>query len=161
MVQYSEPVGSGTNLDVRANRAWATSSLTELSSTSLSSALGSYGGSVAAPPAELPEHSRAVPPVTSIAAVVPAPSSMMNEVNEVRDEILAAGGNAARARNTADALRKLTRRVPGAALADEDDSLRRPTPTSTTDNPSGLTSAMSRYLVVTASESRAEKEQCA
>jgi signal transduction histidine kinase len=168
LLKYSEPVGSCTNLDARANRAWTASSLTELSTTSLSSALASDGGSpfrsgppVAAPPAELADDSRPAEAMTPIAPVVPVPSLMINEVNEVRDEILAAGGNAARARNTADALRKLTRRVPGAALADEDGSLRRPTPTSTTDSPLGLTSAMSQYLVVTAGESRAEKEQCA
>ena len=71
------------------------------------------------------------------------------------------GKPAARARNTADALRKLTRRVPGASLPEEDDSLRRPTPTSTTNNPLGLSGALSQYLSATANESRPEKEHSA
>lgn len=70
-------------------------------------------------------------------------------------------GPAARARSTADALRKLTRRVPGASLPDEDDSLRRPTPTSTTNNPLGLSGALSQYLSATANESRPQKEHYA
>ena len=71
------------------------------------------------------------------------------------------GGPAARARSTADALRKLTRRVPGTSLPEEDDSLRRPTPTSTTNNPLGLSGALSQYLSATANESRPEKEHYA
>jgi signal transduction histidine kinase len=70
-------------------------------------------------------------------------------------------GPAARARSTADALRKLTRRVPGASLSDEDDSLRRPTPTSTTNNPLGLSGALSQYLSATANEGRPQKEHYA
>jgi signal transduction histidine kinase len=66
-------------------------------------------------------------------------------------------GPAAQARSTADALRKLTRRVPGAALPEEDDSLRRPTSMSTTRNPLGLSGALSQYLAVTV-EGRPEKE---
>jgi signal transduction histidine kinase len=66
-------------------------------------------------------------------------------------------GPAAQARSTADALRKLTRRVPGAALPEEDDSLRRPTSMSTTRNPLGLSGALSQYLAVTV-EGRTEKE---
>ena len=66
-------------------------------------------------------------------------------------------GPAAQARTTADALRQLTRRVPGAALPEEDDSLRRPTSTSTTRNPLGLSGALSQYLAVTV-EGRPEKE---
>ncbi len=66
-------------------------------------------------------------------------------------------GPAAQARSTADALRKLTRRVPGASLPEEDDSLRRPTSTSTTSNPLGLSGALSQYLSVTV-EGRPEKE---
>jgi len=66
-------------------------------------------------------------------------------------------GPAAQARSTADALRKLTRRVPGASLPEEDDSLRRPTTMSTTRNPLGLTGALSQYLSVTV-EGRPEKE---
>ena len=65
------------------------------------------------------------------------------------------------ARSTADALRKLTRRVPGASLPEEDDSLRRPTPTSTTNNPLGLSGALSQYLSATTNESRPEKEHYA
>ena len=66
-------------------------------------------------------------------------------------------GPAAQARTTADALRQLTRRVPGAALPEEDDSLRRPTSMSTTRNPLGLSGALSQYLAVTV-EGRPEKE---
>jgi signal transduction histidine kinase len=67
-------------------------------------------------------------------------------------------GPAEQARNTADGLRRLTRRVPGASLPQEDGSLRRPTPTSTTHNPIGLTGALSQYLSATANEGRPEKE---
>jgi hypothetical protein len=67
-------------------------------------------------------------------------------------------GPAEQARNTADGLRRLTRRVPGASLPQEDGSLRRPTPTSTTRNPLGLTGALSQYLSATANEGRPEKE---
>jgi hypothetical protein len=56
-------------------------------------------------------------------------------------------------------LRKLTRRVPGASLPQEDGSLRRATPTSTTRNPLGLNGALSQYLSATANENRPEKEQ--
>jgi signal transduction histidine kinase len=66
-------------------------------------------------------------------------------------------GPAAQARSTADALRRLTRRVPGASLPEEDDSLRRPTSMSTTRNPLGLSGALSQYLSVTV-EGRPEKE---
>jgi signal transduction histidine kinase len=66
-------------------------------------------------------------------------------------------GPAAQARSTADALRKLTRRVPGASLPEEDDSLRRPTTMSTSRNPLGLSGALSQYLSVTV-EGRPEKE---
>jgi signal transduction histidine kinase len=68
-------------------------------------------------------------------------------------------GPATQARSTADGLRKLTRRVPGAALPEQDDSLRRATPTTTNRNPLGLTGALAQYLSATANESRAEKEQ--
>jgi hypothetical protein len=67
-------------------------------------------------------------------------------------------GPATQARSTADGLRKLTRRVPGASLPQEDDSLRRTTPTSTTRNPLGLNGALSQYLSATANEGRPEKE---
>ena len=58
-------------------------------------------------------------------------------------------GPAAQARTTAEGLRKLTRRVPGASLPKEDNRLRRATPTSTTSNPLGLTGALSQYLSAT------------
>jgi signal transduction histidine kinase len=67
-------------------------------------------------------------------------------------------GPATQARSTADGLRKLTRRVPGASLPVEDDSLRRATPTSTSKNPLGLNGALSQYLSATANEGRPEKE---
>jgi signal transduction histidine kinase len=67
-------------------------------------------------------------------------------------------GPATQARSTADGLRKLTRRVPGASLPVEDDSLRRATPTSTSRNPLGLNGALSQYLSATANEGRPEKE---
>ena len=68
-------------------------------------------------------------------------------------------GPASQARSTADGLRKLTRRVPGASLPQQDDSLRRATPTTTNRNPLGLTGALAQYLSATANDSRAEKEQ--
>lgn len=68
-------------------------------------------------------------------------------------------GPAAQARSTADGLRKLTRRVPGASLPQQDDSLRRATPTTTNSNPLGLTGALAQYLSATANDGRAEKEQ--
>jgi signal transduction histidine kinase len=67
-------------------------------------------------------------------------------------------GPAAQARSTAEGLRKLTRRVPGASLPQEDESLRRDTPTTTSRNPNGLTGALSQYLSATANEGRPEKE---
>jgi len=67
-------------------------------------------------------------------------------------------GPAAQARSTADGLRKLTRRVPGASLPQDDESLRRATPSSTTANPLGLSGALSQYLSAT-TEARPEKEQ--
>jgi signal transduction histidine kinase len=68
-------------------------------------------------------------------------------------------GPATQARSTADGLRKLTRRVPGASLPEQDDSLRRASPTTTNRNPLGLTGALAQYLSATANDSRAEKEQ--
>jgi hypothetical protein len=69
-------------------------------------------------------------------------------------------GPAAQARSTADGLRKLTRRVPGASLPQEDDSLRRATPTTTGRNPLGLTGALSQYLSATSTgDGRTDKEQ--
>lgn len=56
---------------------------------------------------------------------------------------------AAQARSTADALRRLTRRVPGASLTEEDGALKRSTPAEEGLNSSGLTSALSQYLAVT------------
>jgi hypothetical protein len=44
-------------------------------------------------------------------------------------------------------------------LPQQDDSLRRATPTTTTSNPLGLTGALAQYLSATATNSRAEKEQ--
>jgi signal transduction histidine kinase len=98
-----------------------------------------------------------------------APASRSWSPGPVRDVVGRSGstqaaplvGPAARARSTADALRKLTRRVPGASLPEEDDSLRRPTPTSTTNNPLGLSGALSQYLSATANESRPGKEHIA
>ncbi|HET9058707.1 MAG TPA: ATP-binding protein [Acidimicrobiales bacterium] len=74
-------------------------------------------------------------------------------------ETAPAVGPAAQARSTADGLRKLTRRVPGASLPVEDDSLRRATPASTSHNPLGLTGALSQYLTATVKDGRPEKEQ--
>jgi signal transduction histidine kinase len=68
-------------------------------------------------------------------------------------------GPAAQARTTAEGLRKLTRRVPGASLPEEDDRLRRATPTSTTRNPLGLTGALSQYLSATNKAGQPQKEQ--
>jgi signal transduction histidine kinase len=58
---------------------------------------------------------------------------------------------------SAEGLRKLARRVPGAALPDQDESLRRTSPTTTTRNPLGLTGALAQYLSATANDGRAEK----
>ncbi len=68
-------------------------------------------------------------------------------------------GPAAQARSTADGLRRLTRRVPGASLPQEDDSLRRAKPTTVSRNPMGLTGALSQYLSATGTDARTEKEQ--
>ncbi|HMK96117.1 MAG TPA: ATP-binding protein [Acidimicrobiales bacterium] len=68
-------------------------------------------------------------------------------------------GPAAQARSTAEGLRKLTRRVPGAALEHEDGSLRRATPTSTARNPLGVTGALSQYLSATSNEARHNKDE--
>ncbi|MGC8626864.1 MAG: ATP-binding protein [Acidimicrobiales bacterium] len=67
-------------------------------------------------------------------------------------------GPAAQAASTAAGLRKLTRRVPGASLAQQDDSLRRTTPT-TTANARGLAGALSQYLSATVGENRPAKEE--
>ncbi|HUB68862.1 MAG TPA: ATP-binding protein [Acidimicrobiales bacterium] len=67
-------------------------------------------------------------------------------------------GPAEQARTTAAALRKLTRRVPGAALEAEDGSLRRKAPTKTTRTPRGVAGAVTQYLSATAPhDGRAEK----
>jgi len=57
---------------------------------------------------------------------------------------------AAQAKSTADALRRLTRRVPGAALSEEDGSLRRSSPENAAIDPTGITGALSQYFSVTA-----------
>src|SRR5579875_941984 len=50
------------------------------------------------------------------------------------------------ARNTADALRRLTRRVPGTALSGDDGALRRETPPGYTLDAGGAAAALSQYL---------------
>jgi len=66
---------------------------------------------------------------------------------------------ATQARNTAAGLRKLTKRIPGASLPYEDNSLRRSTPTSTTRNPLELTEAVSRYLSAATTDGQPDKER--
>jgi signal transduction histidine kinase len=58
-------------------------------------------------------------------------------------------GPAAQARSTADALRRLTRRVPGASLSEDDGALKRSTPEDGLDA-AGITTALSQYLAATA-----------
>lgn len=57
-------------------------------------------------------------------------------------------GPAAQARSTADALRRLTRRVPGASLSEDDGALKRLTPEDGLDA-AGITTALSQYLAAT------------
>lgn len=99
-------------------------------------------------------------PLVAGTAPVPVPVAVASWDPTAQAAAAAAGvGPAAQARNTADGLRKLTRRVPGASLPVEDGSLRRATPTTTGRNPLGLTGALSQYLSATTTEGRTEKEQ--
>jgi hypothetical protein len=111
-----------------------------------------------APPASLATFAPAAPP-TPPPPPAPAPTGAA-AWNALPPRPQTNGvGPATQARSTADGLRKLTRRVPGASLPQQDDSLRRPTPTTTTRNPLGLTGALAQYLSATANDGRAEKEQ--
>jgi signal transduction histidine kinase len=114
--------------------------------------------SALAPPAPV---ARLVPPVAPLAAASPAPAPVAASAwNALPTQPPVNGlGPATQARSTADGLRKLTRRVPGASLPQQDDSLRRATPTTTNSNPLGLTGALAQYLSATANDGRAEKEQ--
>jgi signal transduction histidine kinase len=67
-------------------------------------------------------------------------------------------GPAAQAASTAAGLRKLTRRIPGAALTEQDGSLKRSSPTTTMASPLGLAGALSQYLSATTTSSRPDKE---
>jgi hypothetical protein len=103
---------------------------------------------VPAPPAPLtPAPTKPAPSPASAWNALPAPVPVNG------------AGPATQARSTADGLRKLTRRVPGASLPEQDNSLRRDTPTTTNRNPLGLTGALAQYLSATANDGRAEKEQ--
>ncbi len=119
------------------------------------------GQTLPATPASAPTSAAPIVPVGNGA---PAPTTAAASWDTVppREAAPTASGHAVgpaeQARNTADGLRRLTRRVPGASLPQEDGSLRRPTPTSTTRNPLGLTGALSQYLSATANEGRPEKE---
>jgi len=98
-------------------------------------------------------------PAEPVAPTAPAPTPAA-AWNALPPRLAVNGaGPATQARSTADGLRKLTRRVPGASLPEQDDSLRRATPTTTNRNPLGLTGALAQYLSATANDSRAEKEQ--
>ena len=68
-------------------------------------------------------------------------------------------GPAAQARTTADALRKLTRRVPGAALGEEDGTLRRDTPAAPNVDASVVRSALFHYLSTTNRSNGTEHNQ--
>ncbi|HTV11221.1 MAG TPA: ATP-binding protein [Acidimicrobiales bacterium] len=105
-----------------------------------------------APPTPAPVPS--APPAPPPALPARAPLSLADPGPTARP--------AQQARSTADGLRRLTRRVPGAALEHEDGSLRRATPTSTSRNPLGVAGALSQYLQATTNDGRnerAEKEQ--
>jgi signal transduction histidine kinase len=65
-------------------------------------------------------------------------------------------GPAAQARSTADALRRLTRRVPGASLSEDDGALKRSTPEDGLDA-AGITTALSQYLAATATATTTAK----
>ncbi len=112
-----------------------------------------------APPAPAPVAPR--PAATPLPAPVPAPAPTGAAAWNALPVLPPSNGvgPATQARSTADGLRKLTRRVPGASLPQHDDSLRRATPTTTASNPLGLTGALAQYLSATANNSRAEKEQ--
>ncbi len=118
---------------------------------------GSFDGAPLAGTAVAAAASRALSDTASRAngpAITPGAASWGSSAP---DPVASVVGPAAQARSTADALRKLTRRVPGASLPEEDDSLRRPTTMSTSRNPLGLSGALSQYLSVTV-EGRPEKE---
>ena len=118
---------------------------------------GSFDGAPLAGTAVAAAASRALSDTASRAngpAITPGAASWSSSAP---DPVASVVGPAAQARSTADALRKLTRRVPGASLPEEDDSLRRPTTMSTSRNPLGLSGALSQYLSVTV-EGRPEKE---
>jgi signal transduction histidine kinase len=103
----------------------------------------------------LPTKQRAQSPAPS----APAPSATSAHRNGAAPAAATAVlGPAAQAASTAAGLRRLTRRVPGASLTEDDSSLRRTTPTTTTRNPLGLTAALSQYLSAAAPEIRPEKE---
>jgi len=103
------------------------------------------------PPINLGQHGRggasAWNPPTSL---VIAPSAASPSGEPVKADVDHNPITASHARTTAEGLRKLTRRVPGAALPHEDGALRRPTSTSTTSHPLGLPGALSKYLSATA-----------
>jgi hypothetical protein len=98
-------------------------------------------------------------PVTPVAPTTPAPTVAAAWNALPAYPAVNGVGPATQARSTADGLRKLTRRVPGASLPEQDESLRRATPTTTNRNPLGLTGALAQYLSATANDGRAEKEQ--
>ena len=118
---------------------------------------GSFDGAPLAGTAVAAAASRTLSDTASRAngpAITPGAASWSSSAPDPAASVV---GPAAQARSTADALRKLTRRVPGASLPEEDDSLRRPTTMSTSRNPLGLSGALSQYLSVTV-EGRPEKE---
>ena len=104
-------------------------------------------------PAE-PKHFL-LPRPTAADDLVPPPTA----TNDPAPSAVPTVGLAADARSTADRLRSLTRRVPGAALEQEDGSLRRATPTSTTRNPLGVAGALSQYLSATSNDGRPDKAE--
>jgi hypothetical protein len=111
-----------------------------------------------APPVATPDLGAHATLVVGTVPPVEAPTSAPSW-DPVADHVSApAVGPGAQARNTVDGLRKLTRRVPGASLPVEDDSLRRATPATTGHSPVGLSGALSQYLSATTNEGRTEKE---
>lgn len=99
------------------------------------------------------------PPRTDVSAPTSGLAGVGTPAQDAARSGTAPLGPAAQAASTAAALRKLTRRVPGASLAQQDDSLRRTTPATTAANARGLAGALSQYLSATVGENRPAKEQ--
>lgn len=124
----------------------------------------SYGSDplVDAPAAE-PVHAAALAPdlgrLSSLAGMLsgPGPGHLTGQDDSASPDN--GIGPAAQARTTADALRKLTRRVPGAALGEEDGALRRDTPAAANVDATAVRTALFHYLSATNRSNGTEHDQ--